>query len=94
MDANKNKENPGGGFRDAFITIISVLIYIAYKLAKGFIGFVKQLAEKGIINCILTIIGAFILIMIAFILLPYIIAPVIVIILAILCLFGLTLLGQ
>lgn len=35
MDANKNKENPGSGFRDAFITIISVLIYIAYKLAKG-----------------------------------------------------------
>ena len=50
MDANKNKENPKGGFRDTFITIISVLIYIGYKSAKSFIGFVERLAEKGIIN--------------------------------------------
>ena len=90
MDANKNKENPRGGFRDTFITIISVLIYIGYKLAKGFIGFVERLAEKGIINCILAIIGAFILIMLAFILWPYIITPI----LAILCLFGLASFGQ
>ena len=94
MENNMDKKNTGEGIKNTLITIISVLVYIVYELAKGFIGVIKQLAEKGIINCILTITGAFILIIIALVLLPYIIEPVIIIIFAILCLFGLTLLGH
>lgn len=89
MESNKDKENPEGRLQNTFITIISVLIYIANKLANSFIGFVKWLAKKGIINCILAIIGAFILIMLALILWPYILTPII----AVLCLFGLASFG-
>lgn len=43
MGNDKEKENNGGGIKDVLFTIVSVLIYLGYRLVKGISGFVKDI---------------------------------------------------
>lgn len=83
MNTNKNRENLNGGVQDVLITIIGVLVYIAYKLAKGTVEFIKNFMKSGI----LTVIGAIIMIVLAIMFWPLTLAITATMFIWILCCF-------
>ena len=43
MGNDRGKETNGGGIKDVLFTIVSVLVYLGYRLVKGISGIVKDI---------------------------------------------------
>lgn len=84
MENNKNKEDTRNELQNTLITIVSVLVYIVYSLAKRFVGFIKYLCKNGIF----TIISAVIVIVLAIMFWPITLAIVATALIFIFCQVG------